>query len=161
MDQYKIRPIQDSDIPWIENILTSEWGSTIIVTRGIIHKGDRLPGYIAERNDELLGFILYNIETENCEIIALNTVEKGIGVGSSLIGILKDHAKSMGCLRLWLITTNDNVNAQHFYQKRGFVQKAIYPNAIEESRILKPEIPIYGINGIPIRDEIEYELILK
>jgi hypothetical protein len=50
--------------------------------------------------------------------------------------------------------------ALRFYQKKGFVLVALYPNAIEESRRLKPEIPLLGNDGIPIRDEIEFELIL-
>ena len=63
--------------------------------------------------------------------------------------------------RVWLITTNDNTPAVRFYQKKGFSLVAVYRNAIEASRKLKPEIPLKGIDGIPIRDEIELELLLK
>jgi hypothetical protein len=31
---------------------------------------------------------------------------------------------------------------------------------MEKSRLLKPEIPLIGNDGIPIRDEIELEMIL-
>lgn len=57
-----------------------------------------------------------------------------------------------------MITTNDNMKALRFYQKQGFVLKALYPNALEESRELKPEIPKIGIDNIPLRDEIELEI---
>jgi hypothetical protein len=33
-------------------------------------------------------------------------------------------------------------------------------NALERSRELKPEIPLYGVDGIRIRDEIELEIVL-
>ena len=46
-------------------------------------------------------------------------------------------------------------------QKFGFEWVAFYQNAIRESRKLKPEIPQYGNDGIPIKHEIEFEYILK
>ena len=34
----------------------------------------------------------------------------------------------------------------------------IYKNAIENSRKIKPQIPMFADNGLPIRDEIELEM---
>jgi hypothetical protein len=59
-----------------------------------------------------------------------------------------------------LITTNDNLNALRFYQKRGLALVAVHRNALEESRRIKPEIPLIGSDGIPLRDEIELEIML-
>ena len=69
-------------------------------------------------------------------------------------------AKKAGCSRIWLITTNDNLHALGFYQRRGFVIKAVHPNALDRSRELKPSIPLISENGIPLRDEIELEMSL-
>jgi ribosomal protein S18 acetylase RimI-like enzyme len=74
---------------------------------------------------------------------------------------VKKSATLKGCRRLWLITTNDNTDALRFYQKHGFMLVAVHRNAIEESRKLKPEIPLIGNNNIPIRDEIELEMMLE
>ena len=63
----------------------------------------------------------------------------------------------MGWKRVWLITTNDNLDAIRFYQRRGFMISAIYKNALEFSRKLKPSIPTIGRYGIYMRDEIEFE----
>jgi SAM-dependent methyltransferase len=52
------------------------------------------------------------------------------------------------------------MNALGFYQKRGFVIAAVYPDSLKESRRLKPEIPLTGLDGIPLRDEIELEIRL-
>jgi ribosomal protein S18 acetylase RimI-like enzyme len=60
-----------------------------------------------------------------------------------------------GCVRLWLITTNDNLHALGFYQKSGFRLVALHPDAVAESRRLKPSIPEVGLDTIPLRDEIE------
>ncbi|MCH7786707.1 MAG: hypothetical protein IIC22_04260 [Chloroflexi bacterium] len=62
--------------------------------------------------------------------------------------------------QLWVITTNDNLNALRFYQMWGMTIAALRPNALEESRKLKPEIPMTGIDNIPLHDEIELELAL-
>jgi hypothetical protein len=59
-----------------------------------------------------------------------------------------------------LVTTNDNLNALRFYQKRGFVLVAVHRNALEVSRKLKPEIPLVGMDSIPLRDEIELEMMV-
>ena len=52
------------------------------------------------------------------------------------------------------------MHALGFYQKRGFRLVAVHPGAVNESRKLKPEIPLIGNDGIPIRDEIELEIVL-
>lgn len=57
-------------------------------------------------------------------------------------------------------SSNDNLNALRFYQKYGFTLVALYPNALAQSRKLKPQIPLIGNDGIPLRDEIELELDL-
>lgn len=58
---------------------------------------------------------------------------------------------------LWLVTTNDNVDAIRFYQRRGFRLSALRPGAVEEARRdLKAEIPEVGGYGIPMRDELEF-----
>jgi ribosomal protein S18 acetylase RimI-like enzyme len=81
-------------------------------------------------------------------------------VGSALIAAVRAAAQAAGCRRLWLVTTNDNTRALRFYQKRGFRLAALYPNAMERYRRLKPQIPELGLDGIPLRDEIELEMTL-
>jgi len=73
---------------------------------------------------------------------------------------MKTAAAAAGCTRLWLVTTNDNVEALRFYQKQGFRLVALYPNALEASRRLEPDLPLVGRHGIPLRDEIELEMRL-
>ncbi len=65
-----------------------------------------------------------------------------------------------GCRRLHVVTTNDNVDALRFYQKRGFVLCELRRDAITAGRRLKPTIPWLGTYGIPLRDELELERVL-
>ncbi len=112
------------------------------------------------RNETPTGLVTYRLEAVECEIVTIDSLIEGIGIGTALIDTVKAAAVAAKCERLWLITTNDNVKALRFYQRRGFALVAVYRNALEESRRLKPEIPLVGMHGIPLRDEIELELRL-
>lgn len=156
----KIVPLIDDFLPWAHDMLDRQWGPPGIVTRGKLHDTAQLSGYVAVDNREPIGLITYTIDRNECEIISLNSLKEKRGVGSSLIDAAMKEAKNNGCHRVIIITTNDNTNALRFYQKRGFRFSAIYPNALEASRKLKPTIPLVGIDDIPLRDEIELEKIL-
>ena len=109
---------------------------------------------------EPVGLVTHQIANGECEIMSLNSLVEGKGVGSALIDAVRNEAVGHRCRRIRLITTNDNTHALRFYQRRGFRLAAVYLNALEQSRRLKPEIPLTGMDGIPLRDEIELELIL-
>ena len=60
--------------------------------------------------------------------------------------------------RVWLVTTNDNLEALRFYQRRGFRLAQLRCGAVDEARRhLKPAIPASGFFGIPVHDEIVLE----
>jgi len=160
MDAFQIRPIDKDDRTWVISLLKEWWEGPIIVTRGRVHQGDELPGFITVYGGKREGLITYEIVGDKCEIVSMNSLAEGKGVGSALIDAVKGAAKKAGCKRLWLITSNDNTKAIRFWQKRGFRLAAVYPGAIDRLRKLKPEIPLTGNDGIPIRDEIELEMVL-
>jgi ribosomal protein S18 acetylase RimI-like enzyme len=68
--------------------------------------------------------------------------------------------RAHGRRRLVVVTTNDNLHALRFYQKRGFVLAELRTNALAAARQIKPEIPLFGNDNIPLRDEIELALNL-
>jgi len=128
------------------------------VVHGDIYYPHELSGFVALQNNFPVGLVTYHIAGQACEIVTLSSEQPGIGIGSALIEAVGEIARATGCRRLWLVTTNDNLHALGFYQKRGFLLVKIHRNAVEKSRQLKPLIPLYGMNGIPIRDEIELEM---
>jgi N-acetylglutamate synthase-like GNAT family acetyltransferase len=132
------------------------WGSDILVTRGNVYKASDLDGLIVYENGKIVGLGLYKIRND-CEIVLLETFIQNKGIGTNIIEKIKEIAKTKNCKRIWLITSNENINAIRFYQKRGFHISNIYLNAMDEARKIKPEIPKYS-NGIEIRDEIEFEI---
>jgi hypothetical protein len=141
--------------------LTKAWGSTKVVSRGIAYQADSLPGFIAEFNGKKMGLLTYHIQNESLEIVTLNVLTPGKGIGRSLVERVRNVAVSKNCTRIWVITTNDNKPAMMFYEAVGFKFVKIHRRAIEESRKLKPEIPPLGVDNIPITDEVEFEVILK
>lgn len=161
MAEFQVRPLVDGDKGWVTDMLIAHVGSTKIVSRGKVYRADRLPGFVAEREGKTIGLTTFNIENDDCEIISLESLAEGEGVGSALIEAVKDVAVAEKCRRLWLITTNDNMKAVRFYQKKGFELVAVHRNALEESRRMKPEIPLIGMDDIALRDEIELEIPLQ
>ena len=155
-----ILPLHIADREWVSEFMLEHWGSNKVVSRGVVYYPQDLPGFVATDDGEKVGLVTYNITGSNCEIVTIDSIRPFSGVGTALIEAIKNIALKSGCKRLWLITTNDNMNALRFYQKRGFVLVAIHRDALDISRKLKPEISLIGNDGIPLRDEIELEMML-
>jgi GNAT superfamily N-acetyltransferase len=161
MPEIVVRPLTAMDRAWAKSRIIESWGAEIAVAHGeVFHPAD-LPGFIAEVDREMLGLLTYHVQEKDCEVVTVDSWREGYGIGSALIEAAKSIARSENCRRLWLITTNDNIHALRFYQKRGFTLAGIHINAIQLSRRIKPSIPMTGYDGIPIRDEIELELQLE
>ena len=160
MNEFEIRPLEVADRNWVADFLDKHWGSTKVVSRGQAYYAHLLPGFVAVKDGENIGLATYRVEGDECELMTLNSTIKDIGVGTALVEQVKETISEMGCKRLWLITTNDNMNALRFYQKRGFVLVAVYPNALQEARKLKPQIPLTGLDGIRLLSELELEMLL-
>lgn len=160
LQPFDVRQKSEQDEAWVADLLREHWGSTKIITRGVVHDADKLPALVAWFGEERVGLVTYRIDGNQCEVVSLNSLQESNGVGSILLNAVKEVAVKAGCKRIWLITTNDNLAAVRFYQKRGYSLVTVHRNAIAESRKLKPTIPENGIDGIPIRDEIELEMVL-
>jgi ribosomal protein S18 acetylase RimI-like enzyme len=150
----EVRPLREDERGWVRSMIRERWGSEIVVAHGVIYEPMLLPGFVAEEEGRPIGLLTYVLEGDACEIVTIDAFEEGRGVGTALISAVK----GLGARRLWLITTNDNVRAQRFYEHRGFRLVAVHEGALVRSRELKPEIPLVAADGTPIRDELEYEL---
>ncbi len=157
MKSFEVREITDGDQDWMRRFIAKHWGAEFVVAHGAVYYPHALPGFVALQDGEVAGLVTYTMDGESCEIVSLDSLRPGQGIGTALVEAVKTAARRAGCRRLWLITTNDNLNALGFYQKRGFRIAAIHRNAVEEARKLKP-IPRIGESGIPIMDEIEMEV---
>jgi N-acetylglutamate synthase-like GNAT family acetyltransferase len=125
-----------------------------------MHDASRLPALVAERDGEIAGVLTYNVCDGELEIVSINAVEPGGGVGTALLAAATELARAGDCKRVWLVTTNDNLDALRFYQRRGLRLVAVHRGAVDDARRLKPSIPEVGEYGIPLHDELELELRL-
>lgn len=143
----------------IRMFMCENWGSSLMVSGGKEHQLEELPGFVALSEDGIIGIITYELIGNMCEIVSLDSFEERKGIGTKLVDCVLRVAEEQ-CRQVWLITTNDNMNALRFYQKRNFLMTNLYVNAVEEARKIKKEIPRIGYDNIPILHEIQLEYSL-
>ncbi|MCL2545124.1 MAG: GNAT family N-acetyltransferase [Clostridia bacterium] len=142
----------------VDRIIREEWGGPVVVSRGRALDTSTHRGFAWVEDEKVMGLITYDVIGEACEITVLTSLAEGRGIGTALIRATKERAHALGCKRLWLVTTNDNAHAIRFYQRQGFILAAAHIGAMEAARALKPSIPLTGMDGIPLRDELEFEM---
>lgn len=154
-----IRDITPTDRDFVKQALKTLWGSDrIVYSTGIFH-ADNLQGFLAEENGRVVGLLTYIPQNNLLQIISINALTPGKGIGTALIEKTKQLASGKGVRHITVTTTNDNTRALEFYKKKGFGIREIRKGVVAKSREIKPEIPRIGENGIPIEDEIELEMI--
>ena len=158
---FTITEIQNSDKFMIAEFVRNNWGSSIIVSKGRIQNTENLQGFLCrDDNNKIVGLVTYSIENKDCEIVTLDSKIENIGLGTKLIENVINVARKHFCERVWVITTNDNLKAIRFYQKRKFDWIGFHKNAVIKSREIKQEISIFGFDKIPIKHEIELEYLI-
>ena len=159
--EFELHALPSEEQERVARFIEERWGSRIIVAHGAVYEPHRLPGFAAWLGDELVGLVTYHVDGGACEIVTIDSLRPKVGVGGALLRAVARAARQAGCRRLWLITTNDNLNALRFYQKRGFRLAAVHRGAVTSARRIKPQIPLIGFDGIPIEDEWKLELGLE
>ncbi len=150
-----VRPVGEGDRPTVEWLTTRLWGSCeVFVHEGVFYPAV-LPGFIAECSGRIAGLVTFEVRPDVTEIVTINALDPYRGTGTLLIEAVRAEARRLGCHQVILTTTNDNIGALRFYQRRGFRLAAIRPGAVDRSRRRQPEIPRTGDFGIPLRDEID------
>ena len=156
----QIRPLVDTDRDWVAELIRDRWGAATVAGHGVVFTPQELPGFAVEEQHEPVGLVTYTLDDGQCEIVTIDSLSEGRGVGSALLAAVIDVARRAECRRVWLVTTNDNLPAIRFYQKRGFRVTALHRGIFDAMRALKPSIPRIGLDGIPMSDEFELELEL-
>lgn len=154
-----VRPLEPSDKDVVERLLLRAWQATEFVTCGRLVDARGLPGFLALRGGEPVGLLTYAVTDQECELLTLNAFHQFQGIGTALMEAFLVDISKMNLNRVFLITTNDNVDGIRFYQKRGWRLAGVNLGAVDRAReTLKPQIPLLGHYDIPLRDEIVFEL---
>jgi ribosomal protein S18 acetylase RimI-like enzyme len=136
-----------------------DFGHTNIVAFGEVANLDGAPVLVASMKGELAGALAYRLLPDAVQIVALATdpMWQRTGVGGHLVAEAEAVARSRALGRVVLATTNDNLPALYFYQRRNYTIIEVVPGAILPH--LKDGNTI-GFGGIPIRDEIRLQKTL-
>jgi 2-oxo-4-hydroxy-4-carboxy--5-ureidoimidazoline (OHCU) decarboxylase/GNAT superfamily N-acetyltransferase len=156
-----VRDLSPADHEWADRLLAQNLGGTRMVARlGELIDPLQLEGLVAESGGRHIGLaVVRESPDRGMEVVTLHAEPRGEGAGTALLETAWHVAAASGHHRLWLVTTNDNLEALHFYLRRGMRVTAVHEGAVERDRELKPEIPAFnGDNGLPLRDLIELEL---
>ncbi len=152
----RVRSFEPGDIAWAESLLGGMGGRLQARRDEVVDVLDA-SGFVAEHNGEPIGILTYAGRNDGTEILYVETTARQRGVGSALIQAL---VRLVGTKqRIWVVTTNDNLDALRFYQRRGFAFREVRVGAVDRAReTIKPLLPLVGDYGIPLRDEVELEL---
>jgi len=160
MPAFKVTPVLQEDRELVNEFIQRLWYDERVVANGRLFTPSELHGVISYDRKTIIGLVTYVLEGDTCQIITLNSLVQGWGLGTALVDAVREAAVAAKCKRLMLLVNNDNITAFRFFQKRGFNLVAVHRNALEKAREVKPMIPAEGYNGIPMRDEMEMEILL-
>ena len=156
----ELQKINQDNRERINQFIIHQWFTMQMVVHGESINLGEADGWYACDNNEIIGLVTYHIAGNEMEILSLDSLIENKGTGTALLHQALLDAKNVGLTRVRLITTNDNLHALRYYQKRGFDIIGFNYNALDEARKIKPEIPLTGMDGIPLKHEIELELLL-
>jgi ribosomal protein S18 acetylase RimI-like enzyme len=154
MSSFTVRAAKPYDREAILAMLYERWGGETMVVRETIYHLADLPAFVAGDGDEIVGLVTYVPGGAAWEILSLDSLIERQGLGSALLARVERAAREGGASRVTLVTTNDNLEALRFYQRRGYRLMAVDSAAVDRARRLKPAIPAIGLHGIPIHDEL-------
>ncbi|MEP6469509.1 MAG: GNAT family N-acetyltransferase [Chloroflexota bacterium] len=160
MAEVHVRDLVAADHDWARATIARLQGSERLARLGELLDPLTMDGLVAEADGRPIGLAsVHETPGKGLELVALLSDQGGKGAGTALMEMARQVAAASGHRRLWLVTTNDNLAAIHFYLRRGMSVATIHVGAVEADRALKPEIPERNQqNGLPIRDLIEFEL---
>ena len=154
-----VREILEQDRAWLRGFLQHRWGGDTLLTRGKEHKVASASGFLATEGQKIVGVLTYADDGEHCEVLTLDALEPGRGIGRLLVDALME-SREVGEV-ITVVTSNDNLDALGFYQRIGFQLTAVLPEAINNARLTKPSIPTVSKRGIPIRDELVLTQVVR
>ena len=158
----EVRPLTETDRAWAVQVEAESWSTQGVARLGELVDPTQLPGFIALLDGERAGIASYAVRGNECELVTIRSMREGHGVARALLDAVRDAAVEGECVRLWLITTNDNLRALEVYQRWGMEIVAFHRHAVTEARRhLKPSIRERSSQGIPISHELELELRLQ
>jgi ribosomal protein S18 acetylase RimI-like enzyme len=147
-----VRPAGDGDRAGIAGLFLRDFGAARVASLGVEFQDGSVPAFVADMDGDLAGALAYRLQGATLQIVALATDPEWqrSGVGARLVDHAESAARQAGATHVAVTTTNDNLPALYFYQRRGYRLTDVLTDAItaaNDDRVL------VGFAGIPMRDE--------
>jgi len=159
----EIRDFEPRDHDWARRLIGGHQGGDHRVARlGELLDPLQQEGIVAELDGRPVGLLTVHEGDRGLEVLTLHSQTRGIGAGTRLLETALRVGAASEAPRLWLVTTNDNLDAIGWYLRRGMTIATVHERAVDSDRAsLKPALPKRNAdNGVPIRDLVELELSL-
>jgi ribosomal protein S18 acetylase RimI-like enzyme len=153
-----VKITSDSERAEIREFVQLFWGEQEQLTFDRRSTVAELPAYVAKTN-KIAGFVSFMTTEDAIIIAALGILPKyqGAGIGHNLIAKVEREARRLQKTKLLVSTSNDDLPALAFYQSLGFQIFEVKPNVVAE----KHGKILGGIGGLPLRDELRLQKILR
>ncbi len=157
-----VRDFEPRDHDWARRLIGGHQGGDHRVARlGELLDPIAHEGIVAELDGRPVGLLTVHETERGLEVLSLHSETRGIGAGTRLLETALRVAAVSDAPRLWLVTTNDNLESIRWYLRRGMTVATVHAGIVDQDRSLKPSLPkTNATNGIPIRDLVELELPL-
>jgi ribosomal protein S18 acetylase RimI-like enzyme len=156
---FRVRPLRPDEREWVRSLMQERWGDERVVGHGFVWRPAELDGFVAQDDDgERVGLLTFDVREDAFEIVTVDAFRDREGIGSALMLTAIERAHASAHARVVVMTTNDNQPAMAFYEQLGFRVVEVREGAVEASRAIKPSIPLIGVGGVPITDEVLLEL---
>lgn len=156
-----VRDFEAADHDWARRLIGDHQGGDHRVARFCeLLDPTEQEGIVAELDGRPIGLLTVHETDRGLEVLTLHSQVRGVGAGTRLLETALRVAEASHAPRLWLVTTNDNIEAIGWYLRRGLTVAQVHDGAVEADRAtLKPTLAtINSENGLPIRDLVELEL---
>ena len=159
-----VQPVGPTDLPAAEVLLDELLAGRVQARLDETHDVLAVPALGVWDRQRLVGLATWSPPTgdDRAELAALAVApdRQGRGVGGALVEAVATAARAAGATTLWLVTTNDNLDALRLYQRHGFRLVGLRPGSIDAARAAGAPVPPLGAHGIPLRDELVLERTL-
>jgi ribosomal protein S18 acetylase RimI-like enzyme len=136
-----------------------DFGRTSIASFGEVIPLEETSTIVADMQGDISGALAWKARGDALQIVALATdpMWQRSGVGGHLLAEAEMVARRTGASRIVLATTNDNLPALYFYQRRGYRITEVVRDAWRDHAELTIGV---GFASIPVLDELRLEKTL-
>lgn len=155
-----MRPLPDKEA--VHRLLMHRWNDDCIIFGGRAYTSRDFETIGAHDGEgTLVGIALWTMRGRVALLGAIDSFQPGSGAAGALLERVQQEARGRNAVSLRAVTTNDNVHALVYYQRKGFRLDTLFVGSVDAFRGRdNPNFRRIGFNGLPVRDTLELEMAL-